>query len=85
MAFLGFLNSSSAAPGIAAHELTGLETGDLYQNGVSSPGFSSLPPVRLRRCVPITALKQLILYPYTYFCEQSHQVASRFRKEKCGI
>jgi len=38
--FLGFLNSSSAAPGIAAHEPTGLETGVPYQNGGVDPDLT---------------------------------------------
>jgi hypothetical protein len=40
VAFLGFLNSSSATPGIAAAELDGLETGDLYQNGRVDPDLT---------------------------------------------
>jgi len=40
VAFLRFLNSSSATPGIAAHEPTGLETGDPYPNGGVDPDLT---------------------------------------------
>jgi len=40
VAFLEFLDSSSAAPGIAAHELIGLETGVPSQNGGVDPDLT---------------------------------------------
>ncbi len=40
VAFLGFLNSSSATADIAAHQPTGLETGVPYPNGGVSPDLT---------------------------------------------